>query len=339
MFAVTRTKTTTGHGSPWLVAVTTACMALVASVTRGGPVAEAGLGTVKLTPAPDRVLVTIGGEPFTEYLFDGPDRGKPVLAPMLGPGGVRFNRSWPLGPDVPGEPHDHPHHECMWFAHGDVNGHDFWQGKDGARIVHAGFERIAGDTIVTRCRWLAGDGSEVCSDVRTITFGGSDRERTVDVAIAITASAGPVVFGDTKEGTMAFRVRPELTLPRADHAAATGHYLNSAGERDAAVWGKPASWVHLQGQVEGRTVGVACFDHPTNHRHPTTWHARDYGLFAANPFGLHDFTGAPAGSGRLELEPGKSLGLRYRWVFHEGDVVAAGIEARFAAWAAAAAER
>jgi len=321
------------------VAVATACGALLSAAARGGSVSEAPSGTVQLTPASDRVLVTIDGEPFTEYLFAGPDRRKPVLAPILGPGGVRFNRSWPLGPDEPGEPHDHPHHECMWFAHGDVNGHDFWQGKGGARIVHAGFDRIAGNTIETRCRWLAGDGSEVCSDRRTITFGGSAHERTVDVAIAIMASAGPVVFGDTKEGTMAFRVRPELTLPRADEAVASGHYLNSAGNRDADVWGKPASWVHLQGEVDGRTVGVACFDHPTNLRHPTTWHARDYGLFAANPFGLHDFTGAAAGSGRLELRPGESLGLRYRWVFHDREADAASVEARFVAWVAGNAER
>jgi len=41
----------------------------------------------------------------------------------------------------------------------------------------------------------------------------------------------------------------------------------------------------ITAQWPGKTVGIAVFDHPSNPRHPTTWHVRDYGLFAANPLG------------------------------------------------------
>lgn len=135
---------------------------------------------------------------------------------------------------------------------------------------------------------------------------------------------------------MALRVRPELNLTAAAGGPpATGHFLNAAGQRDAAVWGRPAAWLDLSGTLEGRPLGIACFDHPANLRHPTTWHGRDYGLVAANPFGLHAFTGAQPGSGRVELAAGGALRLRHRWLLHAGDAAAAGVPERFAAWTAA----
>jgi hypothetical protein len=135
---------------------------------------------------------------------------------------------------------------------------------------------------------------------------------------------------------MALRVRPELNVKQAkDGPPATGHYRNDSGDGDAAVWGKPAAWVDLSGTLDGKPVGIACFDHPSNLRHPTCWHARDYGLFAANPFGLHDFTKAPKGAGRFELPEGKSLTFRHRWLLHAGDAEAARVAERYAAWAAA----
>ena len=40
---------------------------------------------------------------------------------------------------------------------------------------------------------------------------------------------------------------------------------------------------------------VTLMDHPSNLRHPTWWHARDYGFMAANPFGRAAFhAGSPS---------------------------------------------
>jgi len=111
--------------------------------------------------------------------------------------------------------------------------------------------------------------------------------------------------------------------------------MNSQGVRGADIWGKAARWVDYWGPLGGRTMGIAILDHPASFRHPTHWHARDYGLVAANPFGLHDFTGAPQGSGDHTIPAGGSLALRSLFVFHEGDAESAGIEAVWRRWAKA----
>jgi hypothetical protein len=304
---------------------------LLASATRA-PAADG----VAFDTRADRVVVSINGEPFTEYLFAKEGLRRPVLFPLRGPHGLTFTRSWPLGPRLPGDPIDHPHHESLWFAHGDVNGHDFWTCRRGERIEHVAFDHVGDSQIVATDRWLAPDGSVVCTDRRELAFAAEAADRVIDHTITITASHGPLVFGDTKEGTMAVRVRPELNATQAKGSPpATGRYTNADGDRDTAVWGKPSAWVDLAGILDGHPVGIACFDHPANIRHPTCWHARDYGLFAANPFGLHDFTSVPKGRGRLEVPEGKTVTLRHRWLLHGGDAEAARIAARYVAWAKA----
>ena len=56
---------------------------------------------------------------------------------------------------------------------------------------------------------------------------------------------------------------------------------------------------------------MAILDHPSNPGYPTHWHARGYGLFAANPLGDKDF-GAGNKEFNLTLEPGQSTTFRYR---------------------------
>lgn len=291
----------------------------------------------------DRIDVAIDGKPFTSYVHAG--HRKPILFPVIGSGGVAMTRSWPMADGVAGEPHDHPHHESIWFSHGDVNGIDFWasspvagkpERRDNNRIEHAALVKAEGGregVIETENRWLKADGTQVCSDRRRLVFGGATTSRTIDYSITIHADHGPVTFGDTKEGTMALRVPVQLQLKNLEGSkGAAGHCTNSAGHVGAEVWGKPASWVAYWGPIEGRTVGVAMLDHPDNLRHPTYWHARDYGLVAANPFGVHDFTGAAKGAGDHTIPPGGSLTLRYLLVAYEGDPEEAGIDALWKTW-------
>ena len=100
--------------------------------------------------------------------------------------------------------------------------------------------------------------------------------------------------------------------------------------RDGQTWGKRADWCDYYGPVEGKTVGIAIFDHPQNPRHPTWWHVRDYGLFAANPFGQHDFESLPdKTAGNLDVPAGKSVTFRYRFYLHEGDEQQAKVAERY----------
>ena len=116
---------------------------------------------------------------------------------------------------------------------------------------------------------------------------------------------------------------------------AVGHAINSEGDKDRDLWGKRAKWVDYWGAVKGKTLGIAIFDHPANPRHPTWWHARDYGLVAANPFGIHDFEKKPKGVGDMVIKDGSAVTFRYRFVFHQGDAKSANIEALYARFAAA----
>jgi hypothetical protein len=81
--------------------------------------------------------------------------------------------------------------------------------------------------------------------------------------------------------------------------------------------------------VDGKIVGIAIFDHPDNPRHPTWWHVRDYGLFAANPFGVHDFEKKPKGTGDFTIPAGQSVTFRYRFYLHKGDEQQAGVAEQY----------
>ena len=145
-----------------------------------------------------------------------------------------------------------------------------------------------------------------------------------------------MTFGDTKEGTMGIRTHPNLRLrndARRGVTTANGQALNSAGDRDGKLWGKRAKWVDYWGKIGDHIVGVAIFEHPSSARHPTWWHARDYGLVAANAFGVHDFEKKPRGTGDMVIEAGGSVTFKYRFLFHEGDAEAAKIAERYAAYA------
>jgi hypothetical protein len=142
-----------------------------------------------------------------------------------------------------------------------------------------------------------------------------------DYDVTYLASEGDVTLGDTKEGTMAIRLAESMRLKPNEHYVGqpAGTIVTSTGLRDGETWGKRAAWVDYHGLVKGQRMGVAILDHPLNPRHPTWWHVRDYGLFAANPFGIHDFERKPAGTGNLRIPAGEKLTFRYRFVLHRGD--------------------
>ena len=277
---------------------------------------------VKLTQSDNKVRVEIGGKLFTEYYFK--DVPRPYCYPLLGPGDVAVTRDWPMK-DSPGEDHDHPHHRSLWFAHGDVNGVDFWsEEKQFGKQVHQKFIEVkSGKTgiLKTANDWISPDGKVICSDERTLTFHNSTNPKILDFNVTIKASNGDVVLGDTKEGTMAIRLAETMRLApnKFNKDKPTGHIIQDTGVRDGDTWGKRARWCDYYGSVNGKTMGVAIFDHPNNPRHPTWWHVRDYGLFAANPFGVHYFEKKEAHEGDLKIAAGQSVTFRYRIILHEGD--------------------
>ena len=297
------------------------------------------LAQVKITKQANQIDVEIDGKPYTSLFVSGGDITKPFLHPIRAADGKIVSRVWPMQ-EKTGEAKDHPHHRGLWFTHGDVNGYDFWAGEIAQRTGPGGdkkgtVELVSVDqvksgkkagTIKATFNWKDPSGKVLLKEVKTITFHSDPKLRIIDYDSTLTG-VEKSHFGDTKEGFFAIR----LTAPL--DGKHTGKMISAEGNvGEKLVWGKRSPWVDYVGQLDGETLGVAIFDHPSNPKHPTYWHSRDYGLFAANIFGEHDFYNDKSRDGGMTLEPGKSWTFRYRVVIHPGDTAAAGIGAMYGKW-------
>jgi hypothetical protein len=306
---------------------------------------------VSFTRQADTVQVTIGGKPFTTYNFD-PKTAKAYLQPVRSASGLIVTRNFPIGDTVPPPGHehdnnlDHPHQRGMYFAHGDINGFDFWSEEVFLRYYgnepggHAPFGRMvfrkieemrggsSFGTIRATFDLEGPDHKPFAEEVQQYTFSGDEGSRVIDSQFVIRANYGPVKFGDTKEGTFAIRLAPELDAPTGTMVSSEG------GEGEAQIWGKRANWVNVDGIIDGQALGVAIFDSPKSFHHPTYWMARGYGLLAVNPFGLRDFLHDPRQDGSYTISPGASIQFRYRVFIHDGNYEQAGVAKKYSQYAA-----
>ncbi len=302
----------------------------------GGAASEhckAGKDAVKITDLGDKLKVEINGKLFTQYNYK--NVAQPHFYPIVGPTDEIVCRRWPTEPNMDGpyEQHDHPTHIGLWFGHM-VNGSvRYW----GNGKVHEKFLEVnSGDVGVIKAenKWVSEANEVVCTSTNTYKICPlPDGQTMMDCEITIHAGSAPVTFNDSKEGTMAIRLATSmaqnLNSKGLGNAAFRfqrkpgeqgGHIVNSDGITDANAFGKRAAWCDYYGPLKGQTVGVAIFDHPKNINHPTNWMARDYGLFAANPFGISDLSGKKGQTaGQVIIPAGENLTLKYRFYFHKGD--------------------
>lgn len=280
----------------------------------------------------NNVQVKIDGKLFTEYVSG---EQKPYLYPVIGPNGINMTRNFPMKDNVKEEKKDHPWHSSVYYTHGDVNGIDFWNDKSSdqkeAKIVLNKIEKVDNPTpdtgrIIATHNWVF-KGKTQMSDRTEIVFSGDDNKRIIDYSVTLTASNGDVKLGDTKEGCMAVRMHYKLRVK--DMGAKV---INSEGVTGKGVWGKKAKWISYYNDIEGKVAGISMMDHPENLRYPTPWHARDYGLCAANPFGLKYFTNDKKNVGDLTIKNGESLTFKYRLVFHNGSPKDAKVEDLHKKW-------
>lgn len=295
-------------------------------------------GQVKFTTKADRISVEIDGKFYTDF-FLAPGGNKPYVYPLATASGIVVTRHYPPEASL-GETTDHPWHHGLYFAHGAVSGTDFWNTevsnpdpKKGHMALKKVLETKGGaksGTIKASFDGFSPSNAHLMSETRTITFYSDPELRTIDYEITIETVPGQkLTFEDTKEGTFGMRLATALSEDKG------GKMVNAEGqETEKNVWGKRSSWVDYYGQVDGKAVGVAIMDHPSNPRHPTYWHSRAYGLFAANPFGLRDFVSNKTKDGSLTVEPGQHLTFRYRVVIHPGDVRSANIAALYGKFSA-----
>lgn len=285
--------------------------------------------SVSFERSSDKIDVIIDGRAFTTYYFSAVT-AKPYLMPLRTASGVIVTRGFPVVNDVSsGDPKAdafEPHQRPLYFGHGDIDGLDFWQepvfDKYYTDHGHQAYGHMALKTVeevknasIIRGRFTLRSPNDriIGEETQSFTFGGDANTRTIDCEFVLYASNGPLDIGDTKEGTFAIRLAPELSAPN-------DHMVNSRGAAgEKAIWGKPADWVSYSGTVDDKRVSITVFDSPKSFRHPTTWHARAYGLFAANPFGIREFTRDPKKDGSWTLPEGKSLIFSYRVIIREGE--------------------
>jgi hypothetical protein len=287
-------------------------------------------------------LVQIDGKPFAGYITDF--KGTPVIYPIFSSVGKEMTRGFPMikrDDNDKSESKDHPHHRSLWFTHGNVNGLDFWA-LEKQKIVHRKFVKAETENnsktvvIITENDWLDKENQPVCTDIRTFRFGVLGEMRSIDFDVTVMAAQEPVVFGDTKEGTFGIRVAGTMDLTakkREPNSNWGGQIVNAEGIKDGNAWAKRSAWVDYSGFVEGETLGIAVLNHPSSFRFPTYWHVRDYGLFAANPFGVHHFENKKKMLGELRMKKGETFTLRYRILFHKGDAESANIADAFKQYA------
>jgi hypothetical protein len=256
---------------------------------------------------------------------------KPFFFPLIGPTGQPYTRAFPML-KIEGEDADHPHQRSCWFTHGNVNGIDFWsEGKNTGTIHELGRALVAQGPVLgrveTRDEWLGPKEQRVCTDVRTITFYRTTMARVIDFDFTIHASEGPVEFRDTKEGMFGLRVASSMDVSRKTG----GKITNAEGLTDDKAWGQSSPWVDYVGPLKGKTAGIAVLNHPGSFRYPTTWHVRTYGLFAANPFGWHDFGKSERGD--YTIPAGGKIEFHYRVILHEGSTDSARLARLFEGYA------
>lgn len=276
-----------------------------------------------------RVEVYAGDELFTAYRYD-PELQKPVLYPVLSPGGHGVTRAFPLETGVEGESRDHPHHQSISLTFGDLNGINFWaRGGEmpSGRIRHTGLEALQGGpegTLKATAEWVGPDGRVLLKQDSHFVFQAKESRRRMDLTYRLTAQNQPVVFNDTKEGMFSVRLHDSL------RESQTGRYLNDKGEeKETGVWGKRSAWLAVRGQVEGEPLTLVVLNHPQSTRFPTHWHARGYGLMAANPFGGRDFE-PDSEPIRFTLQPGESAVFGYRILIAAGELDGDAIRQEFA---------
>jgi Methane oxygenase PmoA len=306
--------------------------------------------TVKVTKTDKVVEFSVGDELVTRYHV-GPDVAKPYLWPLNGPGGVPATRGWPLLKGLAKETTDHVHQKSGWFCHGDVipegidlkvhsadkhvKGVDFWSETPGHGTivcVELGEPKTSDHevSLATRNEWNTPDGIKILDEGRTVTVRDLSDARIVIFDIDLHASVCPIIFGDTKEGSMGVRVSDEIKAKGGN-----GKYVNADGNvNEKDVWGRRSDWNDYFGKVGDQAVGIAIFDDPRNKYH-ACWHSREYGLMAANPFG-RAVSGFPDVKGQTELAripKGEHLKLRYGILLHRGDAKEGKVAERFAAFA------
>lgn len=291
-----------------------------------------------------KVVITADGKPFTQLIYTD-TLEKHFLYPIYAPDGQIITRGFPFAPRK-NEPDDHPHHVGLWLNYESVNGLDFWNNsyaipaekKDKYGWIRPGkiLKAKGGKQgeVKIAATWQNQKNQVLLEETTTYLFKADENKRIIDRITTLTAKQD-VTMPDIKDGMLGLRLAHELEMPskkkqefkddkgnvtvvegNADNAP-SGNYITSEGKQGDDAWGTRAQWCMLYGKIGEDTASIVIIDHPRNVGYPTYWHARGYGLFAANPLGQKVFSNGKE-TLNFALKQGQSVTFRYRVVVATG---------------------
>lgn len=290
------------------------CVTLSLLVAAGLPVqpAPAAGPAIAFHSEPGQVRLEVGGKPFARYVYRDERIPRPYFCDLREPGGVQVTRNYP--PVAGQDPTDHDtFHPGLWLAFGDLNGADFWRNL--ARVEHTGFvqqPRTTNNPVSVQFtvlnRYVTQAGSPCATETCQVTVLPRGGSTLLTLDSEFTPVKDELVFGDQEEMGLGVRVATPLTVTKG------GRIRNRDGkENEKEVRGTNAAWCDYSGTIGGRSVGVCLMSDPANFR-PSWYHARDYGLLVANPFGRQALTGGD--KSRVVVKPSERLRLRYGVLVH-----------------------
>jgi hypothetical protein len=282
--------------------------------------AEQSKAKIEFVRGNGNLAILIDAMPVAVYSFDSARFSRPCFRDVRTTTGIQVTRQTPPVAGFDLVDHDTMHHG-IWMSFGDINGCDYWRNK--AIVKHVEF--------VERPQGTAGKGSFA---VRNEYLDQSDPTGLVCQEIAryafLTCPEGYMIlwdstftserefsFGDQEEMGLGVRVATPLRVGASGRdklPSGVGTITNSkGGMNEQGIWGTAADWTSFSGNLARENVGITIFCHPDNFR-PSWFHARDYGLLVANPFGRNAFGKGQKSS--VAVRPGEELRLRYGLLIH-----------------------
>ena len=299
---------------------------------------------VKNSSTAQKIDISINGKLFTSFCY--PDSlEKPFLYPIYAANDSAITRGFPLNPRA-NDPTDHPHHIGLWFNYESVNGLDFWNNSyaiESDKKKNYGWIRTkkiiraeSGKQAIVSyfADWTNQQKKVLLEEATDLKFSHIGTSRVIERITKLTAKE-EVSFNDVKDGMLGLRVAHALELPIWENkkytdasgivtnvkankdSTVTGNYLTSEGKQGDAAWGTRGNWCMLYGKLGADSVSIIIIDHPQNPGYPTYWHARNYGLFAANPLGQKVFSNGKTVL-NYKLLKGESVVFRYQILIASG---------------------
>ena len=272
------------------------------------------------TSVEGKMPIKIGDQQVALYVYQDDEISRPYFAHLRAPGAPQVSRNHP--PIAGKDRADHgTFHPGLWMSFGDISGSDYWRLAAPVKHVRCGEAPSGGpgrgSFAVTNQYLSQTDNSKVVC------------QESCNFSVLVQPSGYLLVwdttftsdqefyFGDQEEMGIGFRVATPIRVESESAGsvpAGNGAMVDSAGRRNGdEIWGNTADWCDYSGTLDGQHVGMALFCHPKNFR-PSWFHARDYGLLEANPFGRDAF--GRGEKSKVVVNPGDSLRLRYGVFVH-----------------------